>query len=135
VTIIKFQQNQSDSPFFEDIVEEGYHVFSLKNAKVPDYYPSEFPDYPGVSRSELRIGDTITIRVFFRIGDGEDIRADGGYIDLEVEHIDLEVEHIDDDKILAVILTELPGEFPLGSGESIDVFEEEILYRNKVTEH
>jgi hypothetical protein len=101
---------------------------TLKNAKVPDYYPSEFPDYPGVSRSELRIGDTITIRVFFRIGDGEDIRADGGYIDLEVEHID-------DDKILAVILTELPGEFPLGSGESIDVFEEEILYRNKVTEH
>jgi hypothetical protein len=66
--------------------------------------------------------------VFFRIGDGEDIRADGGYIGLEVEHVD-------DDKILAVILTELPSEFPLGSGNSIDVFEEEILYRNKVTEH
>ena len=32
-------------------------------------------------------------------------------------------------------LTELPGEFPLGKGDSIDVFEEVILYKNKVTEH
>jgi len=32
-------------------------------------------------------------------------------------------------------LIELPGEFPLGKGDSIDVFEEEILYKNKVTEH
>jgi hypothetical protein len=40
VTIINFPKKQPDSPFFEDIVEEGYHVFSLKNAKVPDYYPA-----------------------------------------------------------------------------------------------
>jgi len=45
------------------------------------------------------------------------------------------VEHIDADKVLAVILTELPSEFVLGKGDSIDVFIEEILYRNKVTEH
>ena len=128
MTIINFPQKETDAPFFEDIVEEGYHVFSLKNGKVPDYYPNEFPDYPGVGLKDLKIGDTITIRVFFRIGDGEDIRADGGYIDLEVEHID-------DDKVLVVILTELPDEFPLGSGGSLEIFEEEILYRNKVTEH
>ena len=74
------------------------------------------------------VGDTITVRVFFRIDTEEDISADGGYMDLEVEHIE-------EDKILAVILTELPEEFPLETGDSIEVFEEEILYRNKVTDH
>ncbi len=43
-----------------------------------------------------------------------------------------EIEHVDEDRIMAVILTELPKEFPLNTGSSIDVFEEEILYRNKV---
>jgi hypothetical protein len=33
------------------------------------------------------------------------------------DYIDLEVEHIEDDKILAVILTELPDEFSLGNGD------------------
>ena len=128
MTIINFPEKRPDAPFFEDIVEEGYHVFSLKNAKIPDYYPNEFSDYPGVLLSDLKIGDTITISVFFRVDDDEDIQVDGGYIDLEVEHID-------DDKVLAVILTELPDEFPLGKGGSLEIFEEEILYRNKVTDH
>ena len=69
--------------------------------------------------------------MFFRIDDGEDdenVSADGGYMDLEVEHIE-------DDKVLAVILTELPEQFPLEKDDSIEVFEEEILYRNKVTDH
>ena len=52
MTIINFPQKETDAPFFEDIVEEGYHVFSLKNAKVPDYYPNEFSDYPGVLLSD-----------------------------------------------------------------------------------
>ena len=39
------------------------------------------------------------------------------------------------DKVLSVILTELPNKFPLGKGGSIEIFEEEILYRNKVTDH
>lgn len=66
--------------------------------------------------------------MFFRVDDGEDISADGGYMDLEVE----EIFH---DKVTAVILTELPEQFPLETGDSIEVFEEEILYRNKVTVH
>jgi hypothetical protein len=70
----------------------------------------------------------ITVRVFFRVGTGELVRADGGYIDLEVESVE-------DVSVLAVILTELPKEFSLGTGDSIDIFEEEILYRNKITEH
>jgi len=126
--IIKFPSKPDQSPFFKDIIEEGYHIFSLKNAKKPDFYPNEFPDYPGVSLNELKVGDKITVRVFFRVGTGDDIRADGGYIDLEVEHVE-------DDSISAVVLTDLPKEFALDTGGSIEVFEEEILYRNKVTDH
>jgi len=60
-----------------------------------------------------------------RVGSGKDVRADGGYIDLEVEDII-------DGGVTAVIITELPKEFSLGTADSLDVFEEEILYRNKV---
>ena len=126
--IINFSPQQPDSPFYEDIITEGYHIFSLKNAKIPNYYPDEFLDNRDISIKDLRVGDTITVRVFFRVDDGEDINADGGYMDLEVE----EILH---DKVTAVILTELPEEYPLEKDDSIDVFEEEILYRKKVTDH
>ena len=126
--VIKFPTASDQSPFFKEIIEEGYHIFSLKNAKKPNFYPNEFPDYPGVSIKDLKVGDKITVRVFFRVGTGEDIRADGGYIDLEVEHVE-------DNNVLALILTELPDDFPLQTGETIEVFEEEILYKNKVTDH
>ena len=125
---INIPSQQPDSPFYEDIITEGYHIFSLKNAKIPNYYPDEFSDDPYISFKDLKVGDTITVRVFFRIDDGEDISADGGYMDLEVE----EILH---DKVTAVILTELPEEFTLEKNDSIDVFEEEILYRKKVTDH
>lgn len=128
MTILKFPTKTENSPFFNDIVEEGYHIFSLKNARIPDYYPNEFPDYPGVSLKNLKVGDEITVRVFFRVGAGENVRADGGYLDLEVEHIE-------NDHIFAVILTELPEEFSLGTGDSIELYEEEILRKSEVTEH
>jgi hypothetical protein len=128
VPIIKFPKKQLDSPFYEDIITEGYHVYSLKNAKIPNYYPDDFLDDKGISIKDLKVGDTITVRVFFRVDDGEDISADGGYMDLEVEDIFY-------DGVTAVILTELPEEFPLETGDSVEVFEEEILYRNKVTDH
>ena len=88
MAIIKFPSNSGQSQFFEDIVEDGYHVFSLKNAKTPGFYPNEFPDYPGVRLSDLKPDDIITIRVFFRVGLGKNVRADGGYIDLKVEHVE-----------------------------------------------
>ena len=128
MTILQFPSKQPEPPFFQEIIENGYHVFSLENAKTPGYYPNEFPDYPGVLLKNLKVGDTITVRVFFCIGSGEDIRVDGGYLDLEVEHIE-------DDKVVAVILTQLPEEFPLVTGGSIEVFEEEILSRTESTEH
>jgi len=126
MTTINFPQKQPDSPFYDDIITEGYHIYSLNNAKITNYYPDEFIDDQGVSIKDLKVGDTITVRGFFRIDDGEDISADGGYMDLEVEGIFY-------DGVTAVILTEFPEEFPLEKDDSIDVFEDEILYRNKVT--
>ena len=128
MSILKFPSKQSSSPFFDELVEDGYHVFSLKNAKIADYYPNKFPDYPGVSIKDLKVGDQITIRVFFRVGSGEEIQADGGYLDLEVEFIE-------DNSVTAVIITQLPEEFALETGSSIEIFEEEILYKNEPTEH
>jgi len=126
--IIKFPSKLDNFPFFKDILENGYHVFSQENAKLPDYYPNKFPDYPGVNLQNLYIGDVITIRVFFRIGSGKNVRADGGYLDLEVEHIE-------GDTMFGVILTELPKGFPLQKGDSLEIYQDEILYKAQMTEH
>lgn len=64
-----------------------------------------------------------TIRVFFRVGKGKDFRVDSGLIDLRVEFIE-------EGKVLAVITTQLPKEFSLRTGDLIDVYEEEILYKS-----
>ena len=66
----------------QDILNDGYHIFSREKAKIPGFYPSRFPDYPGVKRTDLTISDQITVRAFFRIGSGKNLRVDGGYIDL-----------------------------------------------------
>lgn len=115
-------------PFFNDLFEDGYHIFNLENAKIPDFYPSKFLDYPGVNLKDLTVGDVITIRAFFRIGSGKNIHADGGYIDLEIEHIE-------GDTVWGVILTSLPKGFPLRTGSSVEIFQDEILYKADRTEN
>jgi hypothetical protein len=119
--IIEFPPKYQEPPFFQEIRKEGYHVYNLENAEEPNYYPHELPDYPGVSLKDLKKDDIITIRVFFGVGSGEEMRVDSGYLDLRVEFIDI-------DKVSALIITELPEEFVLSTGDSIDIFEEEILY-------
>jgi hypothetical protein len=52
------------------------------------------------------------------------MRIDGG-------HIDLQVELVEKDSVSAVITTQLPEEFALSTGDSIEVFEEEILYKTE----
>jgi len=100
----------------------------MENAKLPDYYPNKFPDYPGVDFQYLHVNDVITIRVFFRIGAGKNVRADGGYLDLEVEHIE-------GDTVFGVISTQLHKEFPLQAGDSLEIYPDEILYKAQMTEH
>ena len=128
MTIIKFPSKQVNTPFFKDVLDEGYHIYSLEDAKLKDYYPNKFPDYPGVLLKDLNVGDVITIRVFVKIGTGKNVRIDGGYVDLEVEHID-------EQSVFGVIMTALPDKFPLKKGESLEIFQEEILYKSNETEH
>lgn len=123
MSIIQFPQKQpTEPPFFSDIREDGYHVYNIENAKKPDFYPSELPEYSGVDLKDLREDDTITIRVFFGLGSGKNMRVDGGYVDLKVEFVD-------ENKVLAAITTQLPEEFNLSQGESIEIFQKEILYK------
>jgi len=128
MTIIKFPSIKNEPAFLSDIKEDGYHIYNLKNTKIPGYYPPELPDYPGVSLKTLKVDDTVTIRVFFGIGAGRNMRIDGGLIDLKIEHID-------GDEIFGVIITQLPKEFPLETGSSLEIYEEEMLYKAEVTEH
>ncbi len=108
--------------FYNEIMEDKYHILSLKNAKTPGFYPNQFPDYPGVKIRQLKVGDLITIRAFFPIGTGTPAQVDSGLIDLEVEHVET-------DHLFAVIRTQLPDEFVLSKGESIELWEDEILYK------
>ena len=45
---VKIQKKPDMFPFFREILEHGYHVFSMEHAKLPAYYPNSVPDYPGV---------------------------------------------------------------------------------------
>jgi len=120
---VRFPHKRTDEPpFFQEIREEGYHVYSLDNVE-KNFYPSTFPNYPGVPIKELKENDIITIRIFVGIGKGTKMRVDGGLIDLRVELVEK-------DKVTAAIITQLPKGFPLRSGDSIEVFSDEILYRN-----
>lgn len=118
----------NDPLVFKDVIENGYHVFSLNLVKTPGFYPNKFSDYPGVKLSSLVVGDRITIRAFFRSGSGEPLRIDSGLIDLEVELIET-------DHIFGVIVTKLPADFPLETGSSLEIMEDEILNKVSVTVH
>ena len=119
---VKSPSGKNEPAFLDDIKEDGYHVYSLKNAKVPNYYPPELPNYPGVSINSLEIDNVITIRIFFGIGKGINMRIDGGVIDLQIDEIHSE-------SVMATILTVLPKKFPIRTGGSIEIFENEILYK------
>lgn len=74
---------------------------------------------------DLKVGDTI--RVFSRVASGKDVCAAGGCIALQVELIG-------GGRVSAVIVTHLPEKTSFGTGYSIELFAEEILYKNKVME-
>ncbi len=50
------------------------------------------------------------------------MRIDGGVIDLQVEEVQVE-------SVMENILTALPEKFPISTGGSIEIFEEEIIYK------
>ncbi len=111
-----------EQKFCTDIVEDGYHILNLKSAKIPGFYPNKFPAYPGVKLKELTVDERITVRAFFRVGTGEPVKVDGGLIDLKIEHID-------SDHVFGVVLTRLPERFPVSTGSSLEIHQDEILYK------
>ncbi|MDD3814075.1 MAG: hypothetical protein PHZ02_05465 [Desulfocapsaceae bacterium] len=86
------------------------------------------PEYPGVNIKDIQVDDVITIRVFFGIGKGKNMRIDGG-------HINVKIEHIDDGEIFAIVMTKSPKEFSLETGSSIEIYKEGMLYKAELTEH
>ena len=119
---INHSQNINLFPeYHADLEEEGFHIFSKRKSKIIGFYPKEFPTYDEeINLSNLKKGDIVTIRVFFLVSKDPVFRADGGYIDLEIEFIDGET-------IWGNILTELPPQFPLAKGTSIELSIDEIL--------
>lgn len=116
---------QPEPLYYTEIRQEGYHIYNLDNAEIPNYYPDLPQDYPGVYLKELTVGDIITIRVYFGIGSGEEMEVDSGYVDLQVNEIEI-------DKVVATIVSELPEEYTLSLGDTIDLYEEEILCINEI---
>lgn len=119
----KKTHESKESTFFKEVMEDGYHIYSLMNAKTPGYYPNPFPDYPGVPLSELVEVDIITIRAFFKVGTKQLPKIDGGLIELEVEFV---VE----DHIMGSVITKLPPGFAIETGSSVEIRMDEILYKS-----
>jgi hypothetical protein len=109
--------------FFDDISKEGFHIFSRRHAKTSGFYPNEFPSYPEIKISKIKVGDAITIRAFFPTSKAAKPRIDSGYIDLEVEHLDRDAK-----TLFGNILTELPPTFALAKGTSIELDIDEVLF-------
>ena len=115
--------NHSD--FSSEITEEGFHIFSRNSAKIKGFYPNQFPDYPEIDISKIKVNDRLTIRAFFFRTQSSSSPIDSGSVDLEVEFIDYETQII-----TANILTELPSHFALSKGTSIELSVDEILQLN-----
>ncbi len=121
--IINFPKNPTNvPPFFSDVKEDGYHIYSLKNAKKPNFYPPELPDYPGVPLKDLKEDDVITIRVFFLVGDDECLQ-------IKSELVEMEVVFVEHDSVVLEVMTELSDEAPLEKYDSLELYEEDILYK------
>ena len=118
---MKFQTSEHET-FFNDIREEGFHIFSRQHAKKPGFYPNTIPSYPDVSISEIKDGDIITIRAFFPVSKAAMPQIDSGQIDLEVECVDHDAK-----TLFGNILTEFPEMFALAKGTSIELNLDEVL--------
>ena len=109
--------------FFDDIAQQGFHIFGRRNAEVIGFYPNTFPEYPMLDISEIKDGDRITIRAFFPRSKSKRSHIDSGQIDLEVEYVDRKTK-----KVMGNILTELPSTFALSKNTTIELNLDEILY-------
>ena len=110
--------------FFQELTEDGYHIFSRQHAKDRDFYPNAFPSFPELNISDIKEHDRITIRAFFSTSKTAKPQIDSGHIDLEVEDVDHDAK-----KVFGNILTELPETFALSKGTTIELDLDEVLFK------
>jgi hypothetical protein len=119
---MKFDANHHEQ-FFNDLSENGFHIFSRQHAKTPGFYPNSFPSYPDLYISDIKENETITIRAFFTASKTAMPQIDSGHIDLQVEYVDREAK-----EVFGNILTELPATFALSKGTTIELTIDEVLF-------
>jgi len=119
---MRFDANDHKA-FFDDLTENGFHIFSRQHAKDVEFYPNPFPSHPQLGMAHIKKGDRITVRAFFPTSKSRMPRIESGLIDLEVEAIDP-----DAGIVFGNILTQLPATFPLSKGTSIELSLDEILF-------
>ncbi len=118
---MKFDANDHKA-FFNDLTEDGFHIFSRQHAKSPGFYPNSFSSYPELDISDIKESETITIRAFFPKSKTAKPQIDSGHIDLEVEYVDRDAK-----TVFGNILTELPATFALSKGTTFEVNLDEVL--------
>ncbi len=118
---MKFNANDHQA-FFNDLSENGFHIFSRQHAENQGYYPNPFPPHPAIRIGDVQENDIITIRAFFSTSKKTMAPIDSGHIDLEIEWVDRDAE-----SIFGNILTELPQAFALAKGTTIELGIDEVL--------
>ncbi len=114
------KSSHSCGDFKLEMKEKGFAIFSIRKNKKTGYYPNKFPDFEEIDINKLSDGDRITFRAFFQIGENKSCRIDSGLIDAEIELIE-------EDTIWADIQTELPVQFPLQKGTTLELTIDEII--------
>lgn len=125
---IMLKELNPHSALFREIMAEGYHVYNRGKAQVPGFYPQEFPAYPRVKLSTLGVGDRIGVRVFFRIGLGRELRADGGCLEVEVVVVS-------EGRLFGRVISPLPSMLVWETGRTVEIGEEEILFKREQAEN
>jgi len=116
-----FDANRHEQ-FFSDLANEGFHIFSRRNAQTTGYYPNAFPSFPEIDITNIKEGDTVTVRAFFPTNKLTPSRIDSGHMDLVVEHVDRDAK-----TLFGNIVTELPPGFALAKGTTIELSLDEVL--------
>jgi len=72
---------------------------------------------------DLKKDDQVAIRIFFLSGTYDKLQTESELVEMEVVVVD------DDDSAVVEVVSELPDEAPLEKYDSIELYEEEILYK------
>ena len=120
MTIIAGRSEHECKQFQKEIEEEGYAIFSKAKSRRAGYYPNDFPEFEDIDIDDIEVDDMMTIRAFFKIGNGKEFRIHGGLIDVDIEAIE-------GNTIWGNILTELPKAFPLQKGTTIELSVDQVL--------